>query len=218
MGVVLPTAGFLEGLRSVCDRSGCLLIFDEVMTGFRVGWGGYQVLCGVSPDLTCLGKVIGGGMPVAAYGGSRALMSRVSPLGPVYQAGTLSGNPVGMAAGLATLRLCAAEGFYASLGDTSARVAEGLGRAAARGGVEVQTCSIGGMVGLAFSGKPVRNFDDANACDRELYGRFFRAMLDRGVYLPPSGYEAMFVSAAHDDAVVAELIGAAGDAFGSLTR
>ncbi len=213
MGYVEPVEGFLPGLRSLCDRHGCLLIFDEVMSGFRVGWGGYQNLCGVRPDLTCLGKVIGGGMPVAAYGGSRQLMSKISPLGPVYQAGTLSGNPVGMAAGLATLSLCQAEGFYASLAASAKRLADGLAASASRAGFALQTGSCGGMLGMALSPKPVRNFEDATACDHDAFGKFYRAMLSRGVWLPPSGYEAMFVSAAHDDDSIDAVIQAAAESF-----
>ncbi len=217
MGMVEPAEGFLEGLRSLCDRHGSLLVFDEVMTGFRVTWGGYQSACGVRPDLTCLGKVIGGGMPVAAYGGPRALMSLVSPLGPMYQAGTLSGNPIGMAAGLATLRLCQQTGFYDSLQVNTARLVEGLGTAAERTGIPLQTSALGGMMGMAFLDRPVCNFADAQACDHRRFARFFRAMLDRGVWLPPSGYEAMFLSSAHDDEAIAAVIDAANDAFRSIS-
>jgi glutamate-1-semialdehyde 2,1-aminomutase len=213
MGYVPPADGFLEGLRAQCDAHGALLVFDEVMTGFRVAWGGYQNVCGVRPDLTCLGKAIGGGLPVAAYGGPRALMERVSPSGPVYQAGTLSGNPLGMAAGIVTLTLCRADGFYDALERRATRLAEGLRRAAANAGITVQVGARGGMLGMALRDWPVRNFADAQACDHELFARFFRAMLDRGVWLPPSSYEAMFVSAAHDDTAIAHVIAAAGDAF-----
>ena len=213
MGYVEPVEGFLEGLRSLCDRHGSLLVFDEVMTGFRVAWGGFQAVCGVRPDLTCLGKVIGGGMPVAAYCGSRELMSNVSPLGPVYQAGTLSGNPLGMASGIATLGLCRAEGFYQRLHDRATRLIDGLRRAATEAGVALQTCARGGMVGVAFSDKPVRNFDDAKACDHALFARFFNEMLHRGVWLPPSGYEAMFISSAHDTAAIELIIDAARASF-----
>jgi glutamate-1-semialdehyde 2,1-aminomutase len=216
MGMVEPVGGFLEGLRRLCDRHGSLLIFDEVMTGFRVAWGGYQNICGVRPDLTCLGKVIGGGMPVAAYAGPRALMEMVSPRGPVYQAGTLSGNPLGMAAGLATLELCRVDGFYERLYATAARLADGLRAAAAAAGLTVQTAARGGMLGLALLDRPVRNFADAQACDHALFARFFRAMLARGAWLPPSGYEALFVSAAHDDAAIAHVIEAARESFRSL--
>jgi glutamate-1-semialdehyde 2,1-aminomutase len=217
MGYVPPQDGFLEGLRSLCDRHGTLLVFDEVMTGFRVAWGGYQSVCGVRPDLTCLGKVIGGGMPVAAYGGPRALMEQISPTGPVYQAGTLSGNPLGMAAGIATLTLCRASGFYESLQRRALQLTDGLRRAAAAAGIRVQTGASGGMLGMALLDRPVRNFVDAQACDHALFARFFRAMLDRGVWLPPSSYEAMFISAAHDDAAIAHVLEAAGEAFRKAT-
>jgi glutamate-1-semialdehyde 2,1-aminomutase len=215
MGFAEPVDGFLDGLRSLCDRHGSLLILDEVMTGFRVAWGGYQNVCGIKPDLTCLGKVIGGGMPVAAYAGPERLMEQLSPLGPTYQAGTLSGNPLGMAAGIATLNICRREGFYDELGGKAARVAAGLREAAAEAGVTVQTGAAGGMFGLAFSDRPVRDFADAQAGDHEMFARFFRAMLDRGVWLPPSGYEAMFISAAHDDATIARIIEAAAESFRS---
>jgi glutamate-1-semialdehyde 2,1-aminomutase len=215
MGMVEPVDGFLEGLRRLCDRHGSLLIFDEVMTGFRVAWGGYQNICGVRPDLTCLGKVIGGGMPVAAYAGPKRLMEMVSPRGPVYQAGTLSGNPLGMAAGLATLNLCRVAGFYERLHAKTSRLADGLRTAAAAAGVTAQTAARGGMLGLALLDRPVRNFADAQACDHMLYARFFKAMLVRGVWLPPSGYEALFVSAAHDDAAIAHVIEAARESFRS---
>lgn len=216
MGLVEPADGFLEELRELCDEHGTLLVFDEVMTGFRVAWGGWQNVCGVRPDLTCLGKVIGGGMPVAAYGGAKDLMAKVSPLGPAYQAGTLSGNPLGMAAGLATLRLCQSNGFYAALENKTRSVARGLAEAAGAAGVPLVTAAHGGMLGVAFSDRAIRNFEDARACDHSGFARFFRAMLDRGVWLPPSGYEAMFVSSAHDESAIARIIEAAGDAFGSV--
>lgn len=214
MGFVLPGDRFLEGLRRLCDEHGCLLIFDEVMTGFRVARGGYQNLCGVRPEITCLGKIIGGGMPVAAYGGSRQIMSHVSPLGTMYQAGTLSGNPVAMAAGIATLRHCKAE-LYLSLEESSRRLAHGLRDAAKSVGLTVQSGYCGGLWGFAFSSNPVQNFEDAAACDHNLYSRFFHAMLDRGVLLPPSGYEAMFVSFAHAP-VIDDVLAAATDSFRSL--
>ncbi|UCG89496.1 MAG: glutamate-1-semialdehyde 2,1-aminomutase [Gemmatimonadota bacterium] len=217
MGYVEPVAGFLDGLRSLCDRHGSLLVFDEVMTGFRVAWGGYQNICGVRPDITCLGKVVGGGMPVAAYGGPRALMEQVSPLGPVYQAGTLSGNPLGMAAGVATLRLCAVEGFYGALQEKASVLTAGLQHAATASGFSVQTGSIGGMLGMAFTDRPVHDFMDAEACDHDLYAKFFRQMLDRGVWLPPSGYEAMFVSSAHDDRAIDRVVSAAHASFTDLS-
>jgi len=209
MGFVEPVPGFLKGLRDLCDAHGVVLVFDEVMTGFRVGWGGYQEVCGVRPDLTCLGKVIGGGMPVAAYGGRRDLMKRVSPLGPVYQAGTLSGNPVGMAAGIATLELCRQPEFYQNLERATAELVYGLAACAKRHGVALQVGHQGGMAGIAFSEKRVGDFEDARACDHKRFGRFFQAMMQCGVWLPPSGYEAIFVSAAHDAAAVATVLEAA---------
>ncbi len=215
MGMVEPLEGFLEGLRTLCDKHHSLLVFDEVMTGFRVAWGGWQNVCGVKPDLTCLGKVIGGGMPVAAYGGPKDLMSKMSPLGPAYQAGTLSGNPLGMTAGLATLNICRTEGFYATLEMKAQQVAKSLANAAENSGVPLKTSARGGMLGMAFSDHRVRNFDDAKACDHQGFAKFFRAMLDRGVWLPPSGYEAMFVSSAHDDEAMALIADAARDAFRS---
>ncbi len=213
MGFVPPDDGFLESLRALCDQNGAKLVFDEVMTGFRVGWGGYQVISGIQPDVTCLGKVIGGGMPVAAFAGSASLMDWISPAGPVYQSGTLSGNPVGMAAGLATLNLCRADGFYESLDRLSRRLMDGMREAARDAGVPLQAGSLGGMAGVFFSDQPVRNFDDARAADHDRYGRFFHAMLDRGVWLPPAGYEACFVSAAHTDAEIDQVIAAAAESF-----
>ena len=218
MGYVEPARGFLEGLRRLCDRHGSLLVFDEVMTGFRVAWGGYQNICGVRPDLTCLGKVIGGGLPVAAYCGSRQLMEHISPLGAAYQAGTLSGNPVGMAAGIATLEICAADAFYEELESKSRRLAKELTIAAKASGVALQTGAQGGMLGMALSDRPVRNFADAQACDHELFATFFHAMLDRGVWLPPSGYEALFVSSAHDDVSIDFVIEAARESFRIIQR
>ncbi|MCH7871495.1 MAG: glutamate-1-semialdehyde 2,1-aminomutase [Planctomycetes bacterium] len=216
MGYVEPVDGFLYGLRKLCDRHDSLLVFDEVMTGFRTAWGGYQNICGVRPDLTCLGKVIGGGMPVAAYGGPRGLMEQVSPLGPAYQAGTLSGNPIGMAAGIATLKLCNTTGFYETLQEKSTRLLSGLHSTAQAAGIALQTGSCGGMIGVTLDDQPVRNFADAQACDHQRYARFFHAMLDRGVWLPPSGYEAMFISALHDDMAIDLTLDAARESFGQL--
>ena len=213
MGYIEPNAGFLEGLRALCDRYGSLLVFDEVMTGFRVAWGGYQVVIDVQPDVTCLGKVIGGGMPVAAYAARREVMELVSPLGPMYQAGTLSGNPLGMAGGIATLKICSRPGFYESLHEQSMRLAVGLRAAAESVSVAVQTAARGGMLGMAFAETPVRDYVAAQACNHELFAKFFHAMLDRGVWLPPSGYEAMFISSAHDDECIDQIIGAAAESF-----
>jgi glutamate-1-semialdehyde 2,1-aminomutase len=213
MGFVRPLPGFLEGLRELCTKCGAMLIFDEVMTGFRVAFGGYQNTCKIKPDITCLGKVIGGGMPVAAYAGARTLMERLSPVGPIYQAGTLSGNPLGMAAGIATLELCAEPGFYKKLGDRTRELAAGLKKAADAAGVAVCTDSEGGMLGLTLTLSPIKNFADAKAGDHAAYGKFFHAMLDRGVWLPPSSYEAMFVSAAHTEEHIAQIVAAARESF-----
>lgn len=217
LGMALPVPGFLECLRDECDRAGALLIFDEVMTGFRVAWGGYQNLAGIRPDITTLGKVIGGGMPVAAYAGPRRIMERLSPTGPVYQAGTLSGSPLGMAAGLATLSLCAAPGFYQRLDQNSAALAAGLQLAARDAGRAVSATSLGGMFGVAFTPAPLRNFADAKAMDHDAYARFFHAMLRRGVWLPPSSYEAMFLSAAHDRSHLEAVIDAARESFKEIS-
>jgi glutamate-1-semialdehyde 2,1-aminomutase len=216
MGLVMPEPGFLPALRALCDEHGSLLVFDEVMTGFRAAWGGYQATAGVRPDLTCLGKVIGGGLPVAAYAGPRRLMEMVSPLGGVYQAGTLSGNPLGMAAGLATLRICGREGFYERLDAVSERLARGLLERAGAAGVDAQVAWAGGMLGLFLSARPVRNFDDARACDGRRFARFFHAMLDRGVWLPPSPFEAMFVSSAHGQAEIEQILDAAEAGFAAV--
>lgn len=198
MGMVLPAPGFLAGLRWLADEHGALLIFDEVMTGFRVAFGGAQSVFGVSPDLTCLGKVIGGGLPLAAYGGRRDLMRRISPSGDVYQAGTLSGNPMAVTAGLATLDQLAAPGTYDRLGRRSASLAEALAEAAAAAGVPLQTASLGGMWGFFFADAPVTDYASAKASDVARYARFFHAMLREGIYLAPSQFEAAFVSTAHD--------------------
>lgn len=214
MGYVEPSPGFLAELRALCDQHGSLLILDEVMTGFRVAWGGCQTLWNIRPDVTCLGKVIGGGMPLAAYGARRELMELVSPLGPMYQAGTLSGNPVAVAAGLATLKCCNAA-MYNRLGEASRKLCEGISGAAKAAGVPVQAGATGGLWGLTFAPAPVKNFCDARAADHAQYARFFHAMLEQGVFLPPSGYEAMFVSSTHDDDVIQEVVEAAEAAFSS---
>jgi glutamate-1-semialdehyde 2,1-aminomutase len=217
MGFAPPLPGFHELLRTLCDQHGSLLVFDEVMTGFRVAWGGYQNIAHIRPDLTCFGKVIGGGLPVAAYAGPKSLMNQLSPAGPIYQAGTLSGNPLGMAAGLETLRLCAERGFYENLHERSTKLAEGLAHVAAEAGLTVATGALGGMLGIAFAESLPRDFAAARAADRAgagpLFADFFQAMLARGVWLPPSYYEAMFISAAHDDAVIDAIIAAAAAAF-----
>jgi len=199
-GFIAPEAGFHEALRALCDRHGALLIFDEVMTGFRVAAGGAQERLRVRPDLTTLGKIIGGGMPVGAYGGRADLMRLVAPEGPVYQAGTLSGNPVVMAAGLATLRETERPGFYEALERRTARLVAGIGDAARRHGVPVNTGHAGSMWGMYFTPGPVRNFAEAKGADTALFARWHRAALARGVFLAPSAFEAGFVSSAHTDA------------------
>jgi len=217
MNCVPPVDGFLECLRRCCDDSGSLLIFDEVMTGFRVALGGAQALYGITPDLTTLGKVIGGGMPVGAFGGRAEVMAHIAPLGPVYQAGTLSGNPVAMAAGLATLQLVQEDGFHARLGDTAERLTAGLVDRAHAAGVALARNQVGGMFGLFFTGEnPVRSFDQVMACDQELFGRFFHAMLREGVYLAPSAFEAGFVSSSHDEQAIAATLEAAERVFAAL--
>ena len=200
MGLVPPVPGYLEGLRELTQKYDVLLIFDEVMTGFRVGWGGAQGLYGVRPDLTMLGKIIGGGLPVGAYGGRREIMERIAPEGPVYQAGTLSGNPLAMAAGLATLRLLRDWDVYRELEAKSVRLAEGLAEAARGAGVPVTIHRVGSMMGLFFQEGPIRNYDDARRSDTARFARWFHGMLDEGIYLPPSQFEAFFVSAAHTEA------------------
>ncbi|MBW2312800.1 MAG: glutamate-1-semialdehyde 2,1-aminomutase [Deltaproteobacteria bacterium] len=197
MGCVLPEPGFLQGLRELCTRHGALLIFDEVMTGFRVAWGGAQRRYRVKPDLTCLGKVVGGGLPAAAYGGRRDLMKQVAPDGPVYQAGTLSGNPLAMAAGLETLHQLEKPGVYEGLAARTQRLAEGLEARARDEGVELCAVHVGGMFGFFFHPGPVRSFDDAKKAHAGRFRKFFATMLDEGVYLAPSPFEAGFVSTAH---------------------
>lgn len=216
MGVVLPNPGFLEHLRKLADDSGALLLFDEVMTGFRLTFGGYQNLCGVSPDLTCLGKVIGGGLPVGAVGGRAALMEHLAPLGNVYQAGTLSGNPISVAAGLATLRQLKEEDPYRELENRTERFAAAVQGALQEKGLAVQVPRIGSMINVFFVDRPVRSFADAMKCDQERFARFFNELLARGVYLPPSAFEAYFVSTAHTDAVMDEALSAFSEAAKSV--
>jgi glutamate-1-semialdehyde 2,1-aminomutase len=210
MGVVPPAPGFLEAVRDTTAETGSLLILDEVISGFRVARGGAQELLGIEADLTVMGKVIGGGLPAAAYGGRRELMERVAPAGDVYQAGTLSGNPVAVAAGLATLRRLDGQA-YASLESATNRLATGLRRAA--GDCPVQVASVAGLLTVFFSPEPVQDFAGAQACDAEAYGRFCRALLDRGIYPPPSQFEAWFPSLAHGEASIDRTIEAAGEAF-----
>ncbi|WP_028917880.1 glutamate-1-semialdehyde 2,1-aminomutase [Pseudoxanthomonas sp. J35] len=208
-----PREGYLQHLRDLCTKHGALLIFDEVMTGFRVALGGAQAHYGITPDLTTFGKIIGGGMPVGAYGGRRELMAQIAPAGPIYQAGTLSGNPVAMAAGLAMLQLIQEPGFHERLGAATARLCEGLEAAAREAGVAVTTNRVGAMFGLFFTSEKVETYAQATACDIPAFNRFFHAMLERGVFLAPSAYEAGFVSSAHDGAVIDATLAAAREAF-----
>ena len=211
-----PRGGYLEHLRALCSQHGALLIFDEVMTGFRVALGGAQERYGVVPDLSTFGKIIGGGMPVGAYGGRAELMRQVAPSGPVYQAGTLSGNPVAMAAGLAMLELIQAPGFHAALEAKTHALCDGLEAAAREAGVPFTTTRVGAMFGLFFSSERVDTYAQAVACDTAAFNRFFHAMLDRGVYLAPSAFEAGFMSSAHDEAAINATIDAARAAFRTL--
>jgi glutamate-1-semialdehyde 2,1-aminomutase len=213
MNLVLPAPGFLETLREQCTRHGAVFIFDEVMTGFRVALGGAQARYGIRPDLTTLGKVIGGGMPLAAVGGRHEIMEKIAPLGPVYQAGTLSGNPVAVAAGLATLKLVDTPGFQERIEATTRKLVEGLAAEAKRAGVTFSSQSIGSMFGVYFRAAPPRSFAEVMQCDRERFNRFFHEMLTRGVYLAPSAYEAGFVSAAHGAREIEETLAAAREAF-----
>jgi glutamate-1-semialdehyde 2,1-aminomutase len=215
MGCVPPAPGYLESLRRITRERGSLLIFDEVMTGFRLALGGAQEIFGVDPDLTCLGKIIGGGLPCAAFGGKARMMNLLAPLGPVYQAGTLSGNPLAMAAGIATLRYLAAHKaeVYAGLEKHTAAVAKGVGEAALEAGIALVTNRAGSMVTWYFTGAAVNNFEDAAASNTEAFGRFHRAMLDQGVWLPPSQFEAAFLSTAHSDGDIDFTVEAARNAF-----
>jgi glutamate-1-semialdehyde 2,1-aminomutase len=217
MNCIPPLPGYLDGLRELCDEHGCLLILDEVMTGFRVALEGAQGLYGVTPDLSTFGKVIGGGMPVGAFGGKREYMELVAPSGPVYQAGTLSGNPVAMAAGLANLDLICRPGFFESLSATTRTLLDGLASAAANAGVPVQTTQVGGMFGLFFTeAERVVNFAEAGACDVDAFRVFFHGMLRRGVYLAPSAFEAGFVSSAHSPDHIEATVAAAREAFAEI--
>lgn len=217
MGTVPPAPGFLEGLRALCSKHGAILIFDEVMTGFRVARGGAQERYAVTPDMTCLGKIIGGGLPVGAYGGRRDIMERVAPVGPIYQAGTLSGNPLAVTAGLATLRLLESGNVYDALESTSAEIAAGMTDLAAAAGVATVTNRVGSMFTTFFhDGPAVEDWDTASKSDTKRYGRFFHAMLDRGVYLAPSQYEAAFVGLAHTRDAVDLTLSAAEAAFGEV--
>ena len=216
MGTVAPARGFLQRLRKLTREDGALLIFDEVMTGFRVAYGGAQQLYAVKPDLTCLGKIIGGGLPVGAYGGTAEIMSRVAPEGPVYQAGTLSGNPLAVAAGIATLEALRKPGTYRRLEQTTEKLVEGLAAAAAARGIPVQVNRVGSMFTVFFTSSPVRDFASAKTSDTASYGKFFHGLLERGICFAPSQFEACFVSLAHSLKDVSETIRAARSAFDAL--
>ncbi len=216
MNCVPPLPGFLETLREVCDKAGAVLIFDEVMTGFRVALGGAQAHYSVAPDLTTLGKVIGGGMPVGAFGGRREIMQHIAPLGPVYQAGTLSGNPVAMVAGLTTLELISEPGFFEQLTMKTTRLTEGLRTAAAQSGIALTTNQAGGMFGVFFSEGPIQCFADVMQCDVKRFVHYFNAMLSAGCYLAPSAFEAGFVSAAHSEEDIDRTVELAGQAFAGI--
>ena len=216
MNFVRPSQEFIATLRKLCTHHGAVLLFDEVMTGFRVGARGAQGIFGVTPDLTTLGKVIGGGMPVGAFGGRRDIMQKLAPVGPVYQAGTLSGNPVAVAAGLATLKRVLEPGFFDRLGAATSAIANGLAREARGAGFAFSAASLGGMFGIFFRDAPPASFAEVMQCDRVAFNRFFHAMLDRGVYLAPSAFEAGFVSSMHGEADIAETLSAARAAFAAI--
>ncbi len=217
MNCIPPLPGFLQGLRDLCDQYGSVLIFDEVMTGFRVALGGAQAYYGVTPDLTTLGKIIGGGMPVGAFGGKKAIMQHIAPLGPVYQAGTLSGNPIAMAAGLAALQAISQPGVYDALTAKTATLLQGLQQAAAAAGVPLCTNQVGGMFGIFFTDQPeVTSYQQATHCNVDAFKRFFHLMLSEGIYLAPSAYEAGFLSLAHSDADLLATIEAAKRSFAAL--
>ena len=219
MGCVPPKGDFLQVLRDLCTASGTVLIFDEVMTGFRVAKGGVQALWDIEPDLTTLGKIVGGGMPVGVYGGRREIMQSVAPAGPVYQAGTLSGNPVAMAAGLATLKILdETPGLYESLDATAARLAAGMHEAASAAGIPTVGHQVGAMFSLYFTSDEVWSYEDAKASDTPKFGRFFHEMLDRGVYLAPSAFEACFIGTKHDDAAIEATLAAARESFAAIAE
>lgn len=216
MNCIPPTAGFLQGLRDICDQYGSVLIFDEVMTGFRVALGGAQQHYGITPDLTTLGKVIGAGLPVGAFGGKKAIMQKIAPTGPVYQAGTLSGNPLAMAAGLAMLQQVRQDGFYDNLSALAKQLTQGLEAAAQQAGVALTTNQVGGMFGVFFTDQKVVSYQQATQCDVAKFKKFFHLMLDNGVYLAPSAFEAGFVSSAHTSALIEQTLEKAKIAFAQL--
>jgi len=217
MGLVLPKAGFLEQLRNLTNKAGVLLVFDEVITGFRVGYGGAQNLYNIEPDLTCLGKIIGGGFPIGAFGGHKSIMEMLAPLGSVYQAGTLAGNPVAMTAGFETLAILIKPGFYKELERKTGILAQGIANSAAKVGIEIQIARLGSMFTLFFSKDPIVDYDTACQSDTNLYAKFFHGMLSQGIYLPPSQFETAFVSAAHSNRDIQATIAAASHTFNSMT-
>lgn len=217
MGMVPPQKGFLETLRSETKRYGSLLIFDEVMTGFRVAKGGAQELYGITPDLTCLGKVIGGGMPVGAYGGKKEIMCQIAPVGPIYQAGTLSGNPVAMAAGIATLKLLEEKNFFKNLDEKTERLISGLASAIRKSGIKATCGHVGSMFGLFFTNRPVNSFEDAKTSDTQMFAAYYMGMRDQGIYLAPSQFEAGFVSSAHTDEDIEKTLHAAEKVFKQIS-
>jgi len=218
MGLVPPAAGFLESLRAVTEKHEVILIFDEVMTGFRVAYGGAQTLYGIRPDLSCFGKVIGGGLPVGAYGGKKEIMSQIAPQGSVYQAGTLSGNPIAMIAGIATLEQLKKEGFYESLAEKSKRLAAGLAEAARKSGIAARVDHVGSMLGIFFTDREVTDFETAKTCDLELFSAFYQGMRQAGIYLAPSQFEVLFLSAAHSDEHIDATVNAAHQVLQNLKR
>ena len=218
MGLVPPADGFLETLRELTKKNDSLLIFDEVMTGFRVAYGGAQSLYGITPDISCFGKIIGGGLPVGAYGGKRDIMEKIAPQGDIYQAGTLSGNPVAMAAGIATLEELKKPGFYKKLDEKSDLLAAGFEKAAKQAGIKVSVDRVGSMLGLFFTDKKVKNFEDAKTSDLNMFSAYYKQMLEKGIYLAPSQFEALFISSAHTTEHIERTIKAAEEVFGDLVK
>ena len=216
MGVVPPKPGFLEGLRTLTDDNGALLIFDEVISGFRASPGGAQALYGVTPDLTCLGKIIGGGLPVGAYGGRKDIMQMMAPVGPVYQAGTLSGNPLAMTAGIETLKALGKPGVYEQLEKSGAMLEDGINQAAEESNVKIKTSRVGSVMTVFFSETAPVDFETATKADTALFGKFFGEMLKQGIYWPPSQFEAIFISTAHSEADIKATIEAVGESLKSL--
>jgi glutamate-1-semialdehyde 2,1-aminomutase len=216
MGVIVPDPEFLEGIREVTQRHGALLVFDEVISGFRVGPGGAQERFGIMPDLTCLGKIIGGGLPVGAYGGRKSIMEKMAPEGDIYQAGTLSGNPLAMAAGIATLKILKRDNPYVLLEEKARHLFNGLEKAARSSGIRVTVNRVGSMGTLFFREGPVSDFSSAKASDGDLFKRYYRLMLNEGIYLAPSAFEATFVSTAHDNESIEKSIESAGKSFEAI--